>query len=376
MNAPRLAALAAKLLSRATAPAPVLAASDRDRAIARIELALRHKARRRRMRWAGGLVAAACVAAACVAWLMSPQATRAPGLAPVVAIGQPMGSGARLFTTTGSEPLRSGGALPRGGHLVADAQGGATLRLSTGTEIAIEHDASLAFSDAGPTEHFVLSQGAIRAHVAKLAPGERFIVSTPDAEVEVRGTVFSLALVESDSACGGGNRTRLAVDEGIVEVRANGQSSLVHPGQRWPASCAALPAPANSSQAGPVPVRRVTVYTAGSAAPLGREVHQPDPSTARVEPTTNASRLAQQNDLFSKGVAARRSGDTAGAIAAFDTLLSRYPSSALAESAAAERMRALAPTNRAAARAAAREYLARCPQGFARHDADAILAQP
>ena len=375
MNAPRLAGLAAKLLARATVATPVVAASDRDRAIARIEIALLHKARRRRLRWAGGLVAAASVAAACVVWLAKPKVAHAPSSSTVVAIGDPTGSGARLFTGSGSEPLRSGSPLPPGGHLVADAHGGATLRLSTGTEIAIEHDASLAFSGAGPTEHFVLSEGAIRAHVAKLAAGDRFIVSTPDAEVEVRGTVFRVALAESDSACGDGNRTRVTVDEGVVEVRANGQSSLVHPGERWPASCAKARAAASSSEAAATPVpRRVAASAAGPT--LAREVHAQAAQLAYAEPATNASRLAQQNDLFSKGITARRSGDTAGAVAAFDSLLSLYPSSALGESAAAERMRALSSTSHAAARSAAKEYLARFPQGFARHDADAILAQP
>ncbi|HWZ88418.1 MAG TPA: FecR domain-containing protein, partial [Polyangiaceae bacterium] len=315
------------------------------------------------------------VAAAGIALLASSKGAHSPGLPAVVAILQPTGSGARLFTPSGSEPLRSGSPLPPGGHLVADAHGGAALRLSTGTEIAIEHDASLAFSDAGPTEHFVLSQGQIRAHVAKLGAGERFIVSTPDAEVEVHGTVFSVALAESDNTCGDGNRTRVTVDEGIVEVRAHGQSAFVHPGERWPANCAAAPAAASAVEAVKAPAQRpAPAAVSASATALSRAGQ--DALSASPEPTTNASRLAQQNDLFSKGVTARRNGDTAGAVAAFDSLLSHYPASALTESAAAERMRALAPGNRDAARAAAKEYLARYPQGFARHDADAILAQP
>jgi hypothetical protein len=369
--------LTAKLLARSALPAQVVAASDRDRAIAQIERALVQKAQRRRFRRASGLVAALAVAAAGTLLLASSKGAHSPSAPAVVAILQPTGSGARLFTPSGSEPLRSGSPLPPGGHLVADAHGGAALRLSTGTEIAIEHDASLAFSDAGPTEHFVLSQGQIRAHVAKLGAGERFIVSTPDAEVEVHGTVFSVALAESDNACGDGTRTRVTVEEGIVEVRAHGQSAFVHPGEHWPANCAAAPAAPSAVDAVKALVQRpAPAAVSASATPLGRAARAQDALSASPEPTTIASRLAQQNDLFSKGVTARRNGDTAGAVAAFDSLLSRYPASALGESAAAERMRALAPSNRDAARAAAKEYLARYPQGFARHDADAILAQP
>ena len=58
MTAPRLAALTAKLLARSALPAQVVAASERDRAIAQIERALVRKAQRRRLYRASGLVAA------------------------------------------------------------------------------------------------------------------------------------------------------------------------------------------------------------------------------------------------------------------------------------------------------------------------------
>ena len=49
-----------------------------------------------------------------------------------------------------------------------------------------------------------------------------------------------------------------------------------------------------------------------------------------------------------------------------------YPRSPLREAADAQRMNILAGIDRARARAAAREYLARYPRGFARADAEAI----
>ena len=69
----------------------------------------------------------------------------------------------------------------------------------------------------------------------------------------------------------------------------------------------------------------------------------------------------------------KRGGDVAQAIAAFERFLARYPSSYLAENAAAERMKLLASSDPTRAVAAARQYLAKYPAGFARDDAKALL---
>jgi hypothetical protein len=70
---------------------------------------------------------------------------------------------------------------------------------------------------------------------------------------------------------------------------------------------------------------------------------------------------------------AKRRGDLRGAVASFDRLLSRYPDCPMAQSAAAERMKLLATTDRARASDAARDYLRRYPAGFARDDAESLL---
>ena len=98
-------------------------------------------------------------------------------------------------------------------------------------------------SSAGPVERFFLAQGALHPKLAKLVPGQRFILRTPDAEVEVLGTTFRVTIVAPDADCGGGKLTRVSVDDGLVEVRGAGASTYVHPGEKWPAYCAAsLPA--------------------------------------------------------------------------------------------------------------------------------------
>jgi TolA-binding protein len=96
----------------------------------------------------------------------------------------------------------------------------------------------------------------------------------------------------------------------------------------------------------------------------------------RPAPRPDASNLAAQNDQFAEAMSVKRRGDPVAAIAAFDRFLAMHPTSHLAENAAAERMKLLVPIDRAAARAAARQYVQKYPSGFACDDARAILASP
>jgi hypothetical protein len=56
--------------------------------------------------------------------------------------------------------------------------------------------------------------------------------------------------------------------------------------------------------------------------------------------------------------------------------MARYPASPLAESAAVQRMNLLAASDPARVKVAARQYLARYPQGYARTEAEGLLARP
>jgi outer membrane protein assembly factor BamD (BamD/ComL family) len=90
------------------------------------------------------------------------------------------------------------------------------------------------------------------------------------------------------------------------------------------------------------------------------------------QPSVGSS-LTDQNDLFAEALAAQRQGDVWGAVGAYDRLWARFPSSPLAESAAVERMRLLRDASSARARAAAQQYLARYPTGYAHAEAEAIV---
>ena len=83
-------------------------------------------------------------------------------------------------------------------------------------------------------KRFSLESGSFFAKVAKLTADERFVVATPDAEVEVRGTAFRVTIVPGDPTCAGGSPTRLEVSEGVVVVRHSGTEVRVAAGERWP----------------------------------------------------------------------------------------------------------------------------------------------
>lgn len=229
----------------------------------------------------------------------------------------------------------------------------APLRIADGqgTALSLDPGSSLSVIDLGQTRRFALLRGAVHAQVNKLVDGERFIIETLDAEVEVRGTAFRVETGVPGLACGGRSKrrratagrddldrttTRVIVEEGVVSVRGGAHTERLYPGESWPPPCA-----------GQADARR------------------------RVVRPSRSSNLSEQNDLFSAAVAARKAGDSARALELFERLIAIYPRSSLVEGAMAARMRLL-DTNAGRGTAAA-AYLARFPDGFARTEAAALL---
>jgi len=378
VNSPRYARIVARLFAQEPLTSVELSDSRRTEAIDVIAQALVAKTRRRARRvWISGIAsvaAAGLLGYAGVRQLAGSSA--APSAQAVSAVVRPTGSGSAILDQAGRQALLSPSSLQQGGRLVAGGTGGASVRLSTGTELAIEHDTNLEFENAGPVERFFLSQGVLQAKVAKLRDGQRFVVRTPDAEVEVRGTAFRVSIVDPDASCADGARTRVSVTEGIVEVRGAGASTYVHPGEVWPAGCTVNKVVATTDSARPAAAALVVQPVlpkrerAGISVSSEQQVIEP-----AQRPAKEASSIAQQNELFAQATAARQQGDSARAVSAFEQLILRYPSSPLAESAAVQRMILQAGMNPAAGRSAARQYLARYPQGYAKNDAEK-LTQP
>lgn len=358
MTAPRYTRITTALLLAtrrdAALPEPP-EASARAAAIAAIENAIRAKARARTRNKALAFAAAAAVVlgigvAASVA-RVGAGATVAiahdvsfPMPAPVV---HAEGDGVEVVDRGEQRAETEAAPVTQGQRLVARPKGRALLAFATGTELLLEERGDLTVQEGGASQRFALGGGSMSAKVAKLEAGQRFIVATPDAEVEVRGTAFRVSVVGPDSSCGAKSKTRVEVTEGTVVIRHGGTEARVSAGQSWPTDCTAASAPA------PAPAPTLTPAPAASPAPAAAP----------------ASQLAEQNDLFAEAIAAKRRGASAQAVAVFDRFLAKYPSSALAESALAERMKLLRTP------AAAKQYLARYPNGFARAEAHAILGE-
>jgi len=303
-----------------------------------------------------------------------------PATALVAIDASPAGRGAALRGGSSDQPLPMRSQLGAGQRIETPVDGGASLKLSTGTSMDLSGSTSFQVDSQGAVQRFSLQRGELVAHVAKLTAGQRFIVATPDAEVEVRGTRFRTRVLERGEACGDGSRTRLMVTEGVVEVRRAGAAIFVKAGEHWPSDCASLETPAadkpSASTAAVVPTDVASKARLASAARSAAEANGAAASSDSRPAPERASALAEQNDLFAEGVALRRLGDVSGALRVFQSLIARFPRSPLAENALVERMRALSGSRDARAKDEAALYLARYPHGFAVNEARLLTAAP
>ena len=324
----RYAELAARALAAEEPPAGADGFGNRVADVGAIERALRARARRRRWPIAAGAVAAAAAVLVVVAWprLPSDGAPRtvatAPGLArrsPALSIAMTEGAGAFVGPSGDQQRVTVGDDIAVGTRLDVAQSGGVTLALPTGTRLELAGGASARVVELGAVQRFDLSRGVLAAKVAKLAADGRFIVATPDVEVEVKGTRFEVA-VAAEPVCDAGVRTVVTVQEGVVAVRHAGGEVRLQAGSRWP-DC-------RSPRAAAAPVRRHAVTEVPRAS-----------EPAHAQELAHASTLAEQNDLFAAALAAGRRGDFDEAVQWLDRLIARHPTGQLSDSARAERRR-------------------------------------
>jgi len=366
---PRLSDAAAKVLREAPLSANRAPTRDEEaRALAAVAQAIRGNATRRsRGRYAAGALVAAAAAVALVVGVRTRR-------------GAPVVDPSAVVATSGAVIL-SGPKAPShfddGARAVAD-EGPGAFTLGTGTRMSLDKGGALSVIEQGAVQRYSLDRGAIRLDVAKLGTAQRFVLRTADAEIEVRGTSFHVAVMPDTAGCAPAATTHVEVFEGVVVVRAFGDEATLRAGDMWP-QCHSVVAPSTAST--PAPPRAAigapdegapAVATAARQTPRTPTPRAPGTAQRAAPPTSSA--LAAQNDLFSEAVTASRMGENTRAVALFDQFLAEYPGSSLAESATAQRMRLLG--NGDAKRAAARAYLARYPSGFARADAEAILRSP
>ncbi len=357
-----LAKAAAKALSERVVVPPVDQVDARARGIVAIQRAMAVRAaekRRRRIFDGAAGFAAVCAAATAIVWARTAPTTahaalvaKAPTLAGDAVTVTATAADADITISEHGDPhhaLLPAAPVVVGSRIVAPPGAHAMLGFSTGTSLTLD-GSDVTVIDARTTQKLELRDGALAAKVAHLESGHRFLVETPDAEVEVRGTTFRVTVVPSSDACADGNRTRVVVTEGVVVVRAHGAAAedRVVAGASWPVACAA------------------------SASSVGAVTQHPLPLPTAA--ALSASSLSAQNDLFADAMTAKRSGDKRRAVATLDELVGKYPRGPLAESAEAERLRLLRDVDPGRAKSEARAYLTRYPKGFARDEAQAILS--
>lgn len=397
MTSPPFAHLAARALARAEARESgpdATRATARTQAVAAMERALRSRRRQLKLR----RVAITCAGAAALAAAVVGLTVLVSRTEPARLADTHRGTPTKLAVTRGAADSREaasnqarvevvatdavegttvvggnahgggldGTVLPVGSRIVTPARGSARLALSTGTHLTVGPRSELAVVRDGAVEAFRLEQGELRAEVAKLHIGERFLVNTPDTEIEVRGTIFEVRVTAPSDACEG-LRTQLIVTEGVVTVRHDGELVRVTAGERWPNDCGRTHVAGHRVDPAPTNERR-------PALALGQETN---PTAAIQAPfaaqPVAGSRLAAMNDAYARAVTLRQHEDLAAAIAAFTAFTSEYQDGPLAESARVELLRLLVRTDRSRARATAAQYLQDFPTGFAREEAARVL---
>lgn len=231
---------------------------------------------------------------------------------------------------------------------------------------------------ADGVDRVALREGTLDLAVRKLTPGERFVVATDDAEVEVRGTVFE---VEAHA----GRIARVQVSEGNVEVRHQGTRSVVSAGGAWhpPEAMAVVagdPADEQSRESG----RGLTLATRAGSSGISAartSVSSPVPSVTAPVPSITAAGSApdEGNDAsktFGEAVNLLGRGDYGAARKELDAFRAAHPADPRADLAAFLTIVSFQRAGRrAAAQDAARRYLELYPNGDRRAEVARVLGR-
>jgi hypothetical protein len=255
-----------------------------------------------------------------------------------------------------TSPLRVGDVLVGGETVATSAEAVVEIGIDSG-RAELEGSSELVLVRPTADERRLrLGVGSVDVDLPrKLESGRHLVVETPDVEVRVVGTAFTV-----DVGRGGASSTRVRVRRGTVWIMQGGkQRAVLNAGDDWTSATQARAA---------APVAAET-----DVAPAKPRTFAGNKRAAGVKRPSERGTLVEENRLFQTGLSARNAGDHGGAAEAFGGLLARYPRSVLREQALAEQFRALERAGRSsAATVAARRYLAGYPSGFARSDAERV----
>ncbi len=139
----------------------------------------------------------------------------------------------------------AGMRLPAGDLQTQSPMSTAVLRFNDGTDVALSGEAKLGFEDAGQKKLRVLA-GGFTAQVKSQPTGKPLIVRTTTAELQVLGTVFSVAAAPGS--------TRLDVQSGTVKMTRLADGASVDVPKNSSATASSLPdGKMNASLRAPLP---------------------------------------------------------------------------------------------------------------------------
>ncbi len=306
-------------------------------------------------------------------------------LALAVGLALPRGDGAAVITMVGAQgppqPLIAR-HLPAMAHLQREQsscgppESVPRRRGPYPTETTLRGSAEARFEQGvgqDGVERVSLHEGTLDLSVRKLAPGERFLVATDDAEVEVRGTVFE---VEAH----GGRIASVTVSEGKVEVRYRRALSIVAAGGAWrpPEETAAESTRDEASRGAR---RSLTFTTRSSVVAAGSTGGSPEagrPAGHRWGLSPQTPGAGDGNDaskVFGAAVDMLGRGDYAAARTQLDAFRAAHPADARADLAAFLTIVSLQRAGRRTeAQEAARRYLELYPDGDRRAEAARVAS--
>ncbi len=179
------------------------------------------------------------------------------------------------------------------GTTLATADETAEVRLPEGSEVTAEPRTELVRILEGDREvRLSLRSGAASFDVVR-NPDRLFAIQADDVEVRVVGTAFRVARV--------GERVRVEVERGAVDVRRGDELVRLRAGEHWEGDAQVDDEPRAVAQPVEIPVE--------------------EPSRARRRGPTGPS----ADELFADAAEARRSGDAAEAARLYGRLVARFP---------------------------------------------------
>ena len=316
-------------------------AARRERLLPGVRAAVRSTPQRlrrtrilRRVAWGASACGAALVAfvASTLSTTQAPAAPVASAPLHVEALGNepPTFVDARGVSRslTGDAPITGPGELlaPAGSWSRVLTARGARIELAPRARLRVTVDRSPNREPgaAGITEAALrLERGEAHFSVPHLGPHAQFSIATPDTQVIVHGTVFSVRVGPAPVS-----QTCVRVNEGLVEVRHHGGNTFLRPGMQW--GCEdSVAAQASATDVDVSPRVGADHATIARTSPRPAAL-RPHARAARERELGPSGTLEQETALLAAALAAERDGDRAGARTLFNELLDRHPRSPLA----------------------------------------------